>query len=169
MMHKIIAILVGLFVTVHVAFGGTALVSQFNEWGATASGSLLHKYPAKLCLERSSCLRVYPAAVHTNMVRKFRYKVLLLKNPKTSKSLFVHITDECDKNTSSCARNHKKAKRMGGLLIDLHQTGMKPLGIRSWSLYKMKYRTVGRIPPNKMERVLSYDGKKRYVPSAWKL
>lgn len=153
----------------NVAFGGRALVSQFNDWGETASGSLLHKYPAVLCMERNRCVRVYPAAVHTDLVRKFRYKVLKIRNPKTSKSVYVHVTDECNKNTSSCSQNHKKAKRMGGLLIDLHTMGMKPLGIKKMSLYKMQYREMGRITPTNMKSVLSQDGKKRYVPRPWKL
>ena len=162
-------VFVFLLITTRVVLGGKALVSQFNDGGVAASGSILSKYPANLCMERKRCLHVYPAAVHSSMVRRFRFKVLELQNPKSSRRIFVHITDECDKKTSSCAHNNKKANGMGGLLIDVHQMAMKPLGLKSWTLYRMRYRDMGKIPPGNMMKVLSYEGKKRYVPSAWKL
>lgn len=168
MISAIIAILY-LIISRNIVFGNTALVSVYGDWGVSASGSLLHKYPIRLCMENKRCLRVYPAAVHTDMVKRHRYKVFQLQNPKTSKSIFVHITDECSKNTHSCSTNHRKAKRVGGLLIDLHQMGMKALGMKAWSLYKMKYNEMGKVVPQKMSSVLSYDGKKRYVPCSWKL
>ena len=168
MIAAILAILY-LIVSRHIADSRPALVSVYSDWGTAASGSLLYKYPTRLCMQNKRCLKVYPAAVHTDVVRQHRYKVFRLRNPKTSKSIFVHVTDECSKTSSSCKTNHRKAKKMGGLLIDLHQMGMKPLGMKAWSLYKMQFKEMGKIVPTKMKPVLSYNGKKRYVPCSWKL
>lgn len=145
-----------------------ALISLYSEYGVSASGASLWKYPAKMRMTNGRTVRVYPGAVHTDMVKKYKYRVLQLKH-KNGRRIYVHITDECNKNSYDCKKNHRKATKMNGLLIDLHRSGMKPLKMSGWSLYKMQFNKVGKIVPKRMNKVLSYNGQKGYIPKKWKL
>lgn len=167
-MNKYVSVVFVLFLVVVSTESKPALVSVYSEYGTSASGSLLWKYPARMRMTNGRSVRVYPAAVHTDMVKKYRYSVLQLKN-RNGRRIYVHITDECNKRSYDCKKNHKKAKNMNGLLIDLHRSGMKPLKMRGWSLYRMQFKKIGKIVPKRMNTVLSYNGKKNYIPKNWKL
>jgi hypothetical protein len=144
------------------------LASQFSgQNDASAGGAAIHKYPTRVTLGKKR-ITIYPVAVYTSRVGKFKYKVLRLSYPKRHRSIYVHVVDECARSSHDCRSNFRKAKKQGRELLDLHWTAWKPLNLKTYGLHKMKARVVGTLPRSKVKHVLTYEGKKNWVPKTWK-
>lgn len=152
-----------LFLLTSVAVAKKALVSVFSDGGVGAGGTYLGMYPTKIPVQGRR-IRVFPAAVHSSMVSAYKYKVLRIKHK--SKTGYVHIVDECAHG--SCHSNHAKARRKGGLLIDVHQSAMRQLGLK-WTLQDASFTTVGKVSLNKIPGyIVSGEAKKGYLTRKWK-
>lgn len=144
------------------------LATQFPGYqDASAGGAAMHKYPIKARVGGKK-VTVYPAAVYSTRVKKFKYRVLRLHNPETRRRIYVHIVDECDASSSDCRRNFKRARRTGRELLDLHWTAWKPLNLKRFGLHRMQGKVIGTLPRSKIQQALTYDGKKGWVPKKWK-
>lgn len=151
------------FLLASVAVAKKALVSVFSDGGVGAGGTYLGMYPTKITVNGRR-LPVYAAAVHSSMVSAYKYKVLRIRHG--SKTGYVHIVDECA--SGSCHTNHAKARRKGGLLIDVHQKAMRHLGLK-WTLQDASFTTVGKVSLNKIPGyIVSGEAKRGYLERKWK-
>lgn len=163
MLKKILCLLCFVHAWHHVS-SKKALVSLYADYGVSAGGTYLWAYPGKMRV-RGSWTRVFPVAVHTSMVKRYKYDVLQLRYKK--RSIHVHVVDQCA--AGDCSKNNRKAKKQGGILLDLHQSGMKRLRLPRWTLYTMRFTKVGTVRRQRIPSgLLSRDGKKNYVPALWK-
>lgn len=147
------------------------LGSMYADYNEAAGGAGLWKYPLRTRLPYSKKrVSIYPVAVYSDKVKFWKYKVLKIKNPKTKKYVYGHVVDECPYSSSSCSENKWKARRRGMILIDIHQSAWRPLGLKRMDLHKLKGKHVYTISrTNKaMKPVLTTDGEKGYVKSLWK-
>jgi len=151
--------------------GFRVLGSMYGDTGASAGGAMLQRYPIKSKVDGvNSRVRIYPVAVYTDRVQQMKYRVLVIKNPKSKKKIYAHVIDECSKTSSSCVENKLLARKKGRILIDIHKSGWKALGLSRYGLYQLKAGTVDTLSrKNSVVRsVLTTDGKKGYVTSNWK-
>jgi len=83
--------------------------------------------------------------------------------------VYAHVVYECSNSTSSCRKNKKLAKKMGRILVDIHKSAWRALGLRNLGLYNLEARYVNTISRKNgaMKPVLSKDGKKGYVAKGW--
>lgn len=140
-----------------------ALVSVYGDYNVGAGGTKLWKYPAIIRVNGKS-VRVFPAAVHSSLVSSYKYKVLKIQHK--SKTGYVHIVDECARG--DCGSNSQKARRHDAILIDIHKSAMKRLGL-SWTLQDARFRAVGTVRLNKLPRgLVSCEASKGYIPKKWK-
>lgn len=164
------AALLALFLTAAVQHVGglRILASQFaGHADESAGGVAMHKYPTRITL-RGKRIVVYPVAVYTTRVKKFKYKVLRLSYPTSKRSVYVHVVDECSQTSLDCRRNFKRARNQGRELVDLHWSVWKPLNLKKYGLHTMRGKVVGTLPRQKIKHVLTYDGKQGWVPKLWK-
>lgn len=162
-MKKFLVCLVILAV-VHDIHAQKALVSVFAHYGVGAGGTYLWAYPSKVRVKGRQ-VRVYPVAVHTSLVPKYKYDIFQLRYNK--RTIHVHVVDECA--SGDCKKNNRRAQRSNAVLIDLHQSAMNTLRMYKWTLYRMQFKKVGTVRRSKIpKRVLSPDGRKGYVPRRWK-
>jgi len=140
-----------------------ALVSVYGDYGVGAGGTNLWKYPATIRVNGKS-VQVFPAAIHSSLVSSYKYKVLKIRHK--SKKGYVHIVDECARG--DCRSNHKDARKKNAVLIDIHQSAIKRLGL-SWTLQDARFQTVGRVRLNKLPRgIVAHGASKGYLPKKWK-
>ena len=145
------------------SFGSSkGLVSVYDHYGVSAGGAELWKYPATMRLTTGRRVYVFPCAMYTDRVAKYKYSVWRVSIGK--RSIHCHIVDECD--AGDCHENTWKARRLGGMLYDVHESALSQLGI-GMSLYNARVTYVGKIPRSKMGRVISSDGRRGYVPRLW--
>jgi len=147
------------------------LGSMFTDSGVTAGGAILDKYPIMPYLPNAHTrVKVYPVAVYTDRVSTWKYKVLVLRNPKTGKKVYVHVVDECSDSTSSCRKNKRLARQSGRILVDIHKSAWRALGLKTPGLYNLKAGYVNTISRKNgaMKPVLSNEGKKGYVAKGWR-
>lgn len=160
MLRKLLLFLVAI---VHVCAARKTLVSVFSHYNVGAGGTNLWKYPAKISLNGRR-VQVFPVAVHTSRVSSLKYKVLLMKHK--SKKAYLHVVDEC--RSGDCRANNNKARRNGQVLLDVHKSAMKKLGL-SWTLQKATFDVVGTVPIKKLPAsIVSPDARKGYLPRLWK-
>ena len=102
-----------------------------------AAGTRLEQYPARVKLGSKS-VEVYPIAVYTDRVNTYKYKIIRLKNKKNGKKIYGHVTDECA--DGDCHKNKSLARRQGKVLIDVHRTAWKKLGLKSFGIHSLDAR-----------------------------
>ena len=170
MLSKIIALILCpllMIATAPPVRGVRILASQFRGYDdESAGGFAMHKYAVWARVQNKKYVRLYPVAVHTSDVRRMKFKVLRITNG--NRSIYAHVVDECDKRTHDCSVNYRLAKHMGALLTDLHVSSWKPLGLKTFGLHKLQGSVVGKVTRKQLERALTNDGKKGYVPQPWK-
>ena len=145
---------------------GKALVTHYTG-GVGAGGVSLHRYPTTMYIPRfQKKKRVYPGAVHTSFVSQLKFSVLEIT--AGSRRSYVHIVDECA--DGDCHRNNRHAKKKNALLIDLHASAWRSLGLGRPGMKLIRYRKVGTVTRKNraMWCVLTPDGRKGYVPRQWK-
>jgi len=147
---------------VQVTGTSRGLVSVFNHYGESAGGAQLWKYPARLPTTNGKSIKVYPAAMYSDRIQKYKYSVFKVQVGK--RTVHVHIVDECA--DGDCRKNSALARRHGGMLIDIHESALRTLHIGK-SLYTAKIKYIGKIPRHKMAKVLSAGGKHNYIPNKW--
>lgn len=151
-----------------------------------SSGAFFKKYPTTVKIGGKR-RKIFPAAVHSSLVKKYRYKILEVgkfdgpRGKWPMKRTFVHVVDACA--SYPCPKNHKSASKNGALLLDIQYQGAKSLGLtkntyktygssrnsgsRSW----YKTRVVGKMDRKEMLKANLYYKKKlfncNYVPSEW--
>lgn len=163
-MKKFLALACITLAFVHNTYAQKALVSVFADYGVGAGGTYLWAYPSTVRIKGRQ-VRVYPVAVHTSLVSKYKYDIFRLKYKK--RTIHVHVVDECA--SGDCKKNNRQARRSNAVLIDLHQSAMNALRMYKWSLYSMRFKKIGTLKRSKIpKRVLSPDGRKGYVPRRWK-
>jgi hypothetical protein len=163
--------IVALFLSISPARGFPVLASMYGDSGVSAGGAVLDRYPITPWIPGAHRrARLYPVAVYTDRVRKWKYSVIVLKNPKSKKKVYGHIVDECSKTSSSCRKNMKRARQMGRTLVDIHKSAWRALGLKRFGLHPLKAGYVNTISRKNgaMRPVLSNDGKKGYVAKGWK-
>jgi hypothetical protein len=151
--------------------GFRALGSMYSDVGASAGGAVLQWYPIKSKVDGvGSPVKIYPVAVYTDRVHRYKYRVLVIKNPITKKKIYAHVIDECSDKSSSCKKNKRLARKRGRILLDIHRSGWKALGLSRYGLHPLKAGTVDTLSrKNSVVRsVLTNDGKKGYVAKGWK-
>lgn len=148
------------------------LGSMYSDGGESAGGAYLNKYPVRPYVNSlNKKVKIYPIAVYTDKVHDWKYTVMVLKNPKTKKKIFGHVVDECWRGSSSCKKNRRLARKSGRMLVDIHKSAWKALGLKSFGLHNLKAGYVDVLSrKNRVIRntVLSQDGKKGYVAKGWK-
>lgn len=152
--------------------GFSVLGSMYDDSGESAGGASLWAYPIKgvYLPKAGKKATLYPVAVYSDKVGFWKYRVISIRNPATKKRIFGHVIDECSKNASSCRKNKRIARKTGRVLVDIHQSAWKALGLKRYGLYKLEARYVNTISrKNKaMKSVLTAGGRHGYVPSPWK-
>lgn len=144
------------------AWGKGAIISVFHDGGVGAGGTFLDRYPAKVKVN-GRYVKAFPAAVHSSLVSSYKYKVLRVRHK--SGTGYVHIVDECA--SGSCGSNHRKAKRSGRVLLDIHASAMRQLKL-SYTLNNGEFQVVGKAPlKNVQSSVVSSDAKRGYLPNKW--
>lgn len=138
------------------------LVSVYSHYSVSAGGAQLWKYPTTMRLTTGKRVYVHACAMYSDRVAKYKYAVFRVTIGK--RSTHCHVVDEC--SAGDCHENSRKAKRLGGMLFDVHESALSSLGIR-YSLYNARVKYIGKIPRSKMGRVLSNAGKHGYVPHKW--
>ena len=137
--------------------------------GSSSSGGVdLSKYPIKQAtLKTGKRVNVYPVAVLPGDVKKSKYRVLEIRHGK--KKTYCHVVDTC--GSGDCWSNKWKAKRLGRMLVDVHQSAWKPLGLSKFTLHKLDARwtrTKIDLKSNAIKQVITSDGRHGYVPPKWK-
>jgi len=138
------------------------LVSVYGDYGESAGGAHLWKYPTTMRMTTGKPVYVYAAAMYSDRVSKYKYAVFKIQVGK--RAVHVHIVDECA--DGDCHDNSRTARRRHGMLFDVHESAMSALGIGK-SLYNAKVTYVGKIPRKRMGKVISSDGRKNYLPPKW--
>lgn len=157
-----------------VAGGDTfnVLASMYSDYGESSGGTLLWKYPQRgVYLPKvDKKVTIYPVAIYSDRVQYWKYRVLVLKNPKSNKRIFAHVVDECPRDSSSCRENKQKARKTGRILVDVHRSAWKALGLKRYKLHKLQAKYINTISRKNgsIKPVLSRDGIKGYVPTPWK-
>jgi hypothetical protein len=150
--------------------GFRVLGSMYSDTGASAGGAVLQLYPIKSKVDGvGSRIPIYPVAVYTDRVHRYKYRVLVIKNPTSKKKIYAHVIDECSDTSSSCKKNKRLARKLGRTLIDIHKSGWKALGLSRYGLHNLKAGVVDTLSrKNSVVRsVLTNDGKKGYVAKGW--
>jgi hypothetical protein len=138
------------------------LISVYNHYGESAGGAYLWKYPATMRMTNGKSVYVYPAAMYSDRVSKYKYAVFKIQIGK--RAVHVHIVDECA--DGDCHANMRTARRRGGMLYDVHESAMSALKIGE-DLYSARVTYVGKIPRKNMGKVISSGGRKVYIPKKW--
>ena len=143
------------------------LASMYS--GSSSSGGVdLSKYPIKQAtLKNGKRVNLYPVAVLPGDVKKSKYRVLEIRHGK--KKAYCHVVDTC--GSGDCWTNKWKAKRLGRMLVDVHQSAWKPLGLGKFTLHRLDAKwTRTKIDRNSkaIKQVITSDGKHDYVPPRWK-
>jgi len=152
-------------------YGFRVLGSMYADGGESAGGAFLNKYPVHPYVNGvHKKVKIYPIAVYTDRVDHWKYSVMILKNPKTNQKIYGHVIDECWQGSSSCKKNRRLAKKSGRMLVDIHKSAWKALGLKSVGLYHLKAGYVDTLSRKNrvIHKVLSSDGKKGYVSKGWK-
>lgn len=147
------------------------LGSMYADTGESAGGAILNKYPVRPYVDGvHKKVKIYPIAVYTDRVHRWKYNIMILKNPKTKQKIYGHVIDECWQGSSSCKKNKRLARKSGRMLVDIHKSAWKALGLKSFGLHHLKAGYVDTLSrKNKaIRKVLSSDGKKGYVAKGWK-
>jgi hypothetical protein len=136
-----------------------------------AGGTDLNKYPTKVAVGGKS-VDVYPVAVYSDRVGKFKYNVLRLTNKKNGKVAYGHVTDECA--DGDCHDNKSLARKRGDVLVDIHSSMWKALKLDSFGIHNLRGSVVTRkryTYKNSagIRRVTTKDGMRGYVPNKWKI
>jgi hypothetical protein len=166
----VIALVVAALIAGSPCDGFRVLGSMYSDTGASAGGAMLQWYPIRSRLDGvGSRVKIYPVAVYTDRVHRYKYRVLVIKNPSTKKKIYAHVIDECSKRSWSCTKNKRLARKLGRVLIDIHTSGWKALGLSRYGLHPLKAGTVDTLSrKNSVVRsVLTSDGKKGYVAKGW--
>jgi hypothetical protein len=145
---------------------GKALVTHFTG-SVGAGGVALNRYPTNMYIPRfQKKKRVYPGAVHTSFVSQLKFAVLEVT--AGSRRSYVHIVDECA--DGDCHANSRHAEKKRALLVDLHASAWRSLGLGKPGRKLVRYRKVGTVTRENraMWCVLPSDGRKGYVPRRWK-
>jgi len=136
-----------------------------------AGGTDLNKYPTKVALG-SKTVDVYPVAVYSDRVGKFKYNVIRLVNKKNGKVAYGHVTDECA--DGDCQENTSLARKRGDVLVDIHSSMWRSLKLDSFGIHDLRGSLVTRKrytyknSPG-IRRVTTKDGLHGYVPNKWKI
>ena len=145
-----------------------ALTTMFTD-SEGAAGVLLDRYPYQMRMQSAGKRTVFPVAVHTKDVSRYKYKILEIRSG--ARRVFAHVVDECA--AGDCDTNYRKARNAGATLLDLHKTMWSALGLKKMDIHKMKARVVAYVPPKRgkgqMAPVLTADGRRGYVPNNWKI
>ena len=146
----------------------SSLTTMFTD-SEGAAGVRLNQYPYQMRMKSAGKRKVFPVAVHTKDVSRYKYKILEIRSG--SRRVFAHVVDECA--AGDCDTNYSKARNAGATLLDLHKSMWGPLGLSKMDMHKMKARVVAYVPPKRgrgqMAPVLTADGKRGYVPNNWKV
>lgn len=136
-----------------------------------AAGTNLNQYPTRINMNGRG-VDVYPVAVYSDRVQRFKYKVIRLTNKKNGRIAYGHVTDECA--DGDCHDNKYEARKRGKVLIDLHSTMWKRLDLKSYDIHDLRGKFVGSTRYTYknsagIKRVTTSDGRKGYVPYKWKV
>lgn len=170
-MHALKTLAVAVLALAPSAAGFRVLGSMYSDKGESAGGAVLDRYPILPWIPGAHRrARLYPVAVYTDRVRRWKYSVIVLKNPNTKKKIYGHVIDECPKTSQSCRKNMRLARTMGRTLVDIHKSAWRALGLKRYGLHTLKAGYVNTISRKNraMRPVLSQDGKKGYVAKGWK-
>jgi len=136
-----------------------------------AAGTNLNQYPTRVNVNGRG-VDVYPVAVYSDRVQRFKYKVIRLTNKKNGRIAYGHVTDECA--DGDCHDNKYKARKRGKVLIDLHSSMWKRLDLKSYDIHDLRGKFVGstrytyKNSPG-IKRVTTSDGRRGYVPYKWRV
>ena len=144
------------------------ILASMYYGSSSAGGVNLSKYPIKrVTLMSGKTVNLFPIAVLPGDVQKTKYRVLEIRHGK--KKVYGHIVDTC--GDGDCWVNKWKAKKMGRMLVDIHETAWAPLGLKEFSLHKLRAKwTRTRVDRKSkvIKQVLTSDGRHGYVPTGWK-
>ncbi len=136
-----------------------------------AAGTNLHKYPTRVNTNGKT-ITVYPIAVFSDRVRKYKYRVIRLTNKKNGRIAYGHVTDEC--RDGDCSKNKTKARKNGDVLIDIHSSMWKSLDLESYGMHKLQGSVISskrytfKNSPG-IKRVTTSKGRKGYVEKKWRV
>lgn len=149
------------------------ILASMYDGSIAAGGVRLHDYPVKVRVPEfgGSFVRVYPVALYTDRIKKYKYKLIRLTNPKTKKNIYGHVVDQCA--TGDCSKNKQKARSQDAILVDVHKKAWKPLGLKTYGLHALE----GKLTTSKrytfknsnVNKVTTKDGQHGYVPNMWKI
>jgi len=147
------------------------VVSTMYSDTTGAAGVKLNAYPARVRLGNRS-VKVFPIALYSDRIRTYKYKIIKLRNRKNGRVAYGHVIDECA--TGDCHENRAYAKKRNAVLVDVHKTMWRALGLSSYGRHMLD----GSVQSSKrysyknspeIRRVTTDEGRHGYVPQQWKI
>jgi len=147
------------------------ILSTMYSGSVGAGGGRLNAYPARVRIGTRT-VKVYPVALYSDRITAHKFKLIKLKNPKNGKIAYGHVADEC--SSGDCHDNRYKAHKRHAMLVDVHKTMWKALGLKTYGIHDIKGAFVGskrytHKNSSGIRKVTTDDGKKNYLPPKWKV
>jgi len=149
----------------------SVLATMYSDGGESAGGAKLNAYPTTIKLGSRS-VRVFPIAMYSDRITSWKYKVIKLRNKNNGRIAYGHVVDECA--SGSCHANRWLARKRGSVLVDVHKTMWRSLGLSKYGIHALE----GQLAAHKrftlknspgVRAVMSSDAKHNYLPNKWKV